>query len=201
MKLFHSPGACSLAPHIVLREIGRPFTLVKVDLAAHKTTDGDDYYRTNPKGYVPLLELDSGQVLSEGPVICQYLCDLAGRTDLMPAAGEMARYRVMEWQAFIGTEVHKSLGALFNPALDDQAKATYAGMAKRRLQWVSEQLRGRQYLTGDDFTAADAYLFTVANWTGFVKMDIADCPELQAFQARVAARPAVQAALKAEGLV
>jgi glutathione S-transferase len=200
MKLFYSPGACSLAVHIVLREIGNPFELERVDLGAHKTSTGDDYYRSNPKGYVPLLELDDGQVLTEGPVICQYLCDQAGRTDLMPAAGSLPRYRVMEWQAFISSEVHKSLGALFNSALDDAAKATYAGMAHRRLQWISAQLGGRPYLTGDDFTAADAYLFTVANWTGFVGMDIADCPDLKAFQARVAARPAVQAALKAEGL-
>lgn len=201
MKLYYSPGACSLAVHIVLCEIGKTFTLEKVDLATHKTADNGDYYRSNPKGYVPLLELDNGQTLTEGPVICQYLCDEAGRTDLMPSPGELARYRVMEWQAFIGSEVHKSLGALFNSALDENAKATYAGMAKRRLQWISEQLRGRQFLTGDDFTAADAYLFTVTNWTGYVNMDIADCPELQAFQGRVAARPAVQAALKAEGLV
>ncbi|MCO6060284.1 glutathione transferase GstA [Pseudomonas sp. MOB-449] len=201
MKLFYSPGACSLAVHIVLREIGKPFSLEKVDLAAHKTGAGEDYYRSNPKGYVPLLELDNGQALTEGPVICQYLCDQAGRTDLMPAAGELLRYRVMEWQAFISSEVHKSLGALFNPLLDDKAKATYAGMAHRRLQWISEQLRGRQFLTGDDFTAADAYLFTVAGWAPYVKMDLSDCPELQAFQGRVAARPAVQEALKAEGLV
>ncbi|MDH4563648.1 glutathione transferase GstA [Pseudomonas sp. BN411] len=201
MKLFYSPGACSLAVHIVLREIGKPFNLEKVDLGAHKTARGDDYYRNNPKGYVPLLELDNGQSLSEGPVICQYLCDQAGRTDLMPAAGSLMRYRVMEWQAFINSEVHKSFGALFNPTLDDKAKATYTGMAHRRLQWTSEQLRGRQYLTGNDFTAADAYLFTVANWAGFLKMDISDCPELLEFQGRVASRPAVQEALKAEGLV
>lgn len=201
MKLFYSPGACSLAVHIVLREIGDPFELVNVDLAAHRTAAGDDYYRNNPKGYVPLLELDNGQTLSEGPVICQYLCDQAGRSDLMPVAGTLPRYRVMEWQAFIGSELHKSFGALFNPALDDKAKATHAGMAHRRLQWTSEQLRGRDYLTGSEFTAADAYLFTVANWAGFVKMDIADCPEVQAFLGRVATRPAVQEALKAEGLV
>lgn len=201
MKLYYCPGACSLAAHILLRDIGSPFELVKVDLSTHKTAGGDDYYRANPKGYVPLLELDNGQTLSEVPVICQYLCDQAGRTDLMPAAGSLARYRVMEWQAFINSEVHKSLGAQFNSALDDKAKATYTVLARKRLLWTSEQLRGRQYLTGDDFTAADAYLFTVANWTGFLKMDMSDCPELQAFQQRVAARPAVQEALKAEGLV
>ncbi|MDH4567362.1 glutathione transferase GstA [Pseudomonas sp. BN414] len=201
MKLYYSPGACSLAVHIVLCEIGKPFTLEKVDLATHKTADNWDYYRSNPKGYVPLLEMDDGQKLTEGPVICQYLCDEAGRTDLMPPAGDMRRYRVMEWQAFIGSEVHKTLGAQFNSALDDKAKATYAGMAHRRLLWISQQLHDQQFLTGDDFTAADAYLFTVTNWTGHLNMDISDCPDLQAFQARVAARPAVQAALKAEGLV
>ncbi|MFC5699469.1 glutathione transferase GstA [Pseudomonas sp. GCM10022186] len=200
MKLFYSPGACSLAIHIVLREIGQPFSLEKVELGDHKTTSGDDYYRFNPKGYVPLLELDNGQSLTEGPVICQYLCDQAGRTDLMPAAGSLLRYRVMEWQSFITSELHKSFGALFNPMLDDKAKEIFSGMAHRRLQWTSEQLRGRQYLTGDDFTAADAYLFTVANWAGFLNMDISDCLDLQEFQSRVAARPAVQEALKAEGL-
>ncbi|MDH4555992.1 glutathione transferase GstA [Pseudomonas sp. BN417] len=200
MKLFYTPGACSLAVHIILREIGQPFGLEKVDLGGHKTASGDDYYRFNAKGYVPLLELDNGQTLTEGPVINQYLCDQAGRADLMPAAGTLMRYRVMEWQSFITSELHKSFGALFNPVLDDRAKAVFAGTAHKRLQWVSEQLRGRQYLTGDDFTAADAYLFTVAGWSGHVGMDLTDCPELQAFQGRVAARPAVQEALKAEGL-
>lgn len=201
MKLFYSPGACSLAVHIVLREIGLPFSLERVDLGTHKTAHSDDYYRINPKGYVPLLELDDGQYLTEGPVINQYLCDQAGRGDLMPAAGSLARYRVMEWQAFISSEVHKGFGALFNPALDAAAKAFFAASAHKRLAWVSSQLQGQPFLTGETFTAADAYLFTVANWAGYVGMDLADCAELNAFQARVAARPAVQAALKEEGLL
>lgn len=201
MKLFYSPGACSLAVHIVLHEIGQPFTLERVDLGTHKTVHLDDYYRVNPKGYVPLLALDDGQYLSEGPVINQYLCDLAGRQDLMPAAGSLARYRVMEWQSFITSELHKGFGALFNPALDTAAKTIFSSAVHKRLQWVSQQLQGKQYLTGDTFTAADAYLFTVANWAGYVNLELVDCSALQAYQARTTARPAVQAALKAEGLL
>lgn len=200
MKLFYSPGACSLAVHIVLREIGQSFSLERVDLATHKTEHGEDYYRFNPKGYVPLLELDDGLYLSEGPVIVQYLCDRAGREELMPAAGSLLRYRVMEWQGFITSELHKGFGALFNPALDATAKALFADALRRRLHWVSTQLQGRQYLTGDGFSAADAYLFTVASWASYLGLDISNCPELNGYLVRVAARPAVQAALKAEGL-
>ncbi len=201
MKLFYSPGACSLAVHIILRETGLPFTLEQVDLSTHKTAAGNDYYRNNPKGYVPLLELVEGGHLTEGPVINQYLCDTARRVDLMPAPGSMARYHVMEWQSFITSELHKGFGALFNPALDAAAKAIFSASLQKRLQWVSTQLHGKQYLTGDTFTAADAYLFTVTSWTGYVGLDIGDFPDLQSYQARVAARPAVQAALKAEGLL
>ncbi|MBS7664304.1 glutathione transferase GstA [Pseudomonas lalucatii] len=200
MKLFYSPGACSLAVHIVLREIGQAFSLERVDLASHKTEHGDDYYRLNPKGYVPLLELDDGFYLSEGPVINQYLCDRAGRVDLMPAPGSMARYRVMEWQGFINSELHKGFGGLFNPALDEAAKRVIGEGLRRRLQWVSSQLQGRPYLAGEVFSAADAYLFTVASWAGFLGLDISHCPELQGYLVRLAARPSIQAALKAEGL-
>ncbi|NQD92906.1 glutathione transferase GstA [Pseudomonas sp. CrR25] len=200
MKLFYSPGACSLAVHIVLREIGQSFSLERVDLATHKTEHGQDFYRLNPKGYVPLLELDDGLHLSEGPVITQYLCDSAERYDLMPAAGSMARYRVMEWQGFITSELHKGFGALFNPGLDAAAKRPFADALRRRLHWVSTQLQGRSYLTGDNFCAADAYLFTVASWAGHVGLDLSNCPELNSYLVRVTARPAVQAALKAEGL-
>lgn len=200
MKLFYSPGACSLAVHIVLREIGQSFSLERVDLATHKTERGEDYYRLNPKGYVPLLELDDGLYLSEGPVIAQYLCDRAERLELMPPAGSLARYRVMEWQGFITSELHKGFGALFNPALDATAKTVFSDTLRRRLHWVSTQLQGRRYLTGDNFSAADAYLFTVASWASYVGLDISHCPELNSYLVRVAARPAVQAALKAEGL-
>ncbi|RZI80006.1 MAG: glutathione transferase GstA [Rubrivivax sp.] len=199
MKLYYSPSACSLAPHIVLREAGLPFTLVKVDTKTHQTEQGVDYYTVNPKGYVPLLELGNGELLSEGPVICQYVSDLAGNTHLMPAAGSMARYRVMEWQSYITSELHKSFGALFNPALDDAAKKVFTDGLLKKFAWVSGQLKGQAYLTGDTFTAADAYLFVVTRWTQFVGMDISACLDLQKFMARVGERPAVAAALQAEG--
>ncbi|MCY1345881.1 Glutathione S-transferase GST-6.0 [compost metagenome] len=200
MKLFYTPGACSLAVHIVLREIGQPFELEKVDLKDHLTDQGEDYRQLNPKGYVPLLQMDNGQTLTEGPVIAQYLADQAGREDLMPAAGSPLRYRVMEWQSFITSELHKSFGALFNKALSNDAKAVYSDSLHQRLDWVSRQLRGRPYLTGDDFTAADAYLFVITLWAQQMRLDTSSCPELEAFKARVAARPAVQEAMKAEGL-
>lgn len=201
MKLYFSPGACSLTPHIVLREAGLPFSLVKVDTATHKTEHGVDFYTINPKGYVPLLELDDGQLLSEGPVIAQYVADRAKRSDLMPEAGTMARYRVMEWQSYITSELHKSFSPLFNPAFDSATKTLFADGLRKKFGWVSSQLRGRQYLTGDSFTAADAYLFTVAGWSKYVGLDLSDCEHLQAFLARVAERPAVREAMKAEGLI
>ncbi len=201
MKLYFSPGACSLAPHIVLREAGLPFSLVKVDTGTHKTEHGADYYTINPKGYVPLLELDDGQRLSEGPVIAQYVSDLAQRRDLMPAPGTMERYRVMEWQSYITSELHKSFSPLFNPAFDSAAKALFADALRKKFAWVSQQLRGRQHLTGDTFTAADAYLFTVAGWAKYVGLDLSDLEHLQAFLKRVAQRPAVQEAMKAERLI
>ncbi|MGH8352166.1 MAG: glutathione transferase GstA [Pseudomonas sp.] len=199
MKLYYSPGACSLAPHIVLREAKLPFSLERVDTQTHQTEHGADYYRINPKGYVPLLELDSGERLSEGPIIAQYIADLAGNHELMPEAGSLARYRVLEWQNYITSELHKSFGALFNPALDAAAKAVYSAALEKKYAWVSEQLRGKQYLTGEHFSAADAYLFTVTNWAPHLGLDLSDLPELQGYLQRVAARPAVQAALKAEG--
>lgn len=201
MKLYFSPGACSLAPHIVLREAGVPFSLVKVDTGTHKTEHGVDYYTINPKGYVPLLELDDGQRLSEGPVIAQYVSDQANRRDLMPESGTMARYRVMEWQSYITSELHKSFSPLFNPAFDSTAKSIFADGLRKKFGWVSDQLRGKQYLTGDTFTAADAYLFTVAGWAKYVGLDLSHCDHLQAFLKRVADRPAVREAMKAEGLV
>jgi glutathione S-transferase len=200
MKLFYAPGACSLAVHIVLREIGQPFELEKVDLKDHVTGQGEDYSQLNPKGYVPLLQMDNGQTLTEGPVICQYLADQAGRGDLMPAAGSPLRYRVMEWQSFITSELHKSFGALFNKALGNDAKAVFSDALHKRLDWVSRQLRGRPYLTGDDFTAADAYLFVITLWADQMRLDTSACPELEEFKARVAERPAVREAMAAEGL-
>lgn len=200
MKLYYSPGACSLAPHILLCEAKLPHTLIKVDTGTHLTADGTDFYTINPKGHVPVLERDDGQRLSEGPVIAQFIADHAARDDLMPAAGSLARYRVMEWQNYITSELHKSFSPLFNPALDASAKAVFLAILGKKFGWVADQLRGKSYLTGANFTAADAYLFVVAGWAGHVGLDLSALEPVQAFLQRVAARPAVQEAMAAEGL-
>lgn len=200
MKLYYSPGACSLAPHILLRDTALPFTAVRVDTKTHKTADGDDYYAINPKGSVPVLELDDGSRLTEGPVVCQYLCDRAGRTDLMPAAGTMQRYRVMEWQNYVTSELHKSFSPFFNAAFDANARAVFLAALRKKYQWIDRQLEGRNYLTGNTFTAADAYLFVVTRWSSPVGLDLADLAALQGFMQRVGELEAVQAALRAEGL-
>lgn len=200
MKLYFSPGACSLAPHIVLREAGVDITLVKVDIGKHVTAQGADYYAINPKGQVPVLELDDGQRLSEGPVIAQYVADHARHPGLMPAAGTLARYRVMEWQNFITSELHKGFTPLFNPALEASAKATLSAVLRRKFEWVDAQLGDTAFLTGDGFSAADAYLFTVSRWAGFVGLELSDLRHLQRFLARVGERPGVRQALQAEGL-
>ena len=201
MKLYYSPGACSLAPHIVLRESGLAFEPVLASTKTHQLADGTDYYTINPKGYVPLLELDNGERLSEGPAIVQYIADQVPDKQLAPAAGTMARYRLQEWLNFISTEVHKGFGAVFNPAMPEEGKAVMRERVGKRLKWVDTQLEGRSYLMGDTFSVADAYLFTVANWAQYTGVDISGLKHLGAFQARVAARPAVQAALQAEGLL
>jgi glutathione S-transferase len=201
MKLYYAPAACSLAPHIVLREAGLAFTLEKVDTARHRTADGGDFYALNSKGQVPLLELSDGTRLTEGPVIAQFIADRAEASSLMPAAGTVERYRVMEWQNYITSELHKSFTPLFHNDVDATAKQALAAVLRKKLEWLDGQLEGRDYLTGDTFTAADAYLFVVLGWAAFVKLDIADLAHLQAFIARVAARPAVRDALQAEGLV
>ncbi len=201
MKLYYSAGACSLAPHIVAKEAGLAIALERVDLRAHKTADGSDFYGINPKGSVPFLLLDSGEYLSEGPIICQYLADLEENNTLIPAAGTMARYRVMEWQNYITSELHKSFSPLFNPASAVETKAEFAAGLKKKYAWVSAQLADKNYLTGDDFTVADAYLFVVTNWTKYVGLDISEYTPLTQFLQRVASRPAVLAALKEEGLI
>ena len=201
MKLFYSPGACSLSPHIVLREAGLRFEPVLARTKTHKLQDGTDYYTINPKGYVPLLELDDGQRLTEGPAIVQYLADLAPEKKLAPENGTMARYRLQEWLNFITSELHKGIGGMFNPAMPEEAKALMRARATDRLKWVDNQLAGKPYLMGDDFSVADAYLFTVARWSKLVGIDISGMTELTAYLDRVAARPAVQAAMKAEGLL
>jgi glutathione S-transferase len=201
MKLYYSPGACSLAPHIVLRESGLAFEPVLASTKTHQLADGTDYYTINPKGYVPLLELDSGERLSEGPAIVQYIADQVPDKQLAPPAGTMARYRLQEWLNFISTEVHKGFGAVFNPAMPEEGKAVMRERVGKRLKWVDAQLDGKPYLMGDAFSVADAYLFTVANWAQYTGVDISELKQLGAFQARVAARPAVQAAMQAEGLL
>jgi glutathione S-transferase len=201
MKLYYSPGACSLAPHIVLREAGLGFDLVRADLKTHQLADSTDYFPINTKGQVPLLELDDGQRLSEGPAITQYIADLIPGKHLAPANGTMARYRLQEWLNFITSELHKGIGGLFNPAMPQDGKAVIRDRAAARLKWVDEQLEGKSYLMGDAFTIADAYLFTVASWTTHTGIDIAGLKNLVAFQTRMAGRPAVQAALRAEGLL
>ena len=201
LKLYYSPGACSLSPHIVLREAGLPFELALASTKTHKLADGTDYYTINPKGYVPLLELADGQRLSEGPVIVQYIADQVPASHLAPPAGTMARYRLMEWLNFITSELHKGFSPLFNPATPEEYKTIAKDRLTSRLRWVNEQLEGKQYLMGDTFTVADGYLFTVTNWAPRVGVDIAGLAALGAYRARVAARPAVQAAMKAEGLL
>lgn len=201
MKLFFSPGACSLAPHIVLRETGTSFSLERVDLATHVTATGGDYYAINPKGQVPVLELDDGTRLTEGPVIAQFIADHAGKSTLMPAAGSIARYRVMEWQNYITAELHKSFTPLFNPGFDATAKGLHATLLRKKYEWIDRRLADTKYLTGEHFTAADAYLFTVTGWAKHVDLNLSDLPSLQRFLASVAARPAVREAMKAEGLL
>ena len=200
MKLFLKPGACSLSPHIVLEELGLKYETDTVDLKGKKTGSGGDYLAINPKGYVPALQLDNGTVLTEGPAIVQYLADLHPEKKLAPANGTLERYQLQSWLTFIGTELHKTFSPLFNPAAPQEWKEQCVANITRRLAWVNEQLAGKDYLMGKDFTVADAYLYTVAGWTKFVKIDISALTHLTAYMSRVAARPAVLAALKAEGL-
>ena len=201
MKLYYSPGACSLSPHIVLHEAGLAYTPVLASTKSHKLQDGTDFYSINPLGYVPVLELDNGERLREGPAIVQYLADQVPDKKLAPANGTMERYRLQEWLTFIGTEVHKNFGPLFVPSTPEDYKPLVRAQLAKRLQWVDSQLAGKQYLMGDTFTVADAYLFTVTNWGAFVNLDLTPYAHLVAYRARVAARPAVQAAMKAEGLL
>ncbi len=201
MKLFLKPGACSLSPHIVLEELGLPYESEVVDLARKTTASGQDYLAINPKGYVPALLLDGGELLTEGPAIVQYLADLVPEKQLAPANGSIARYQLQAWLTFIGTEVHKSFSPFFNSKAPQEWKDIARANLERRLAYIAQQLEGRDYLLGSEFTVADAYLFTVLNWAKFIQLDLGSWPLLLAYQARVAARPAVQAALKAEGLV
>ena len=200
MKLYYSPGACSLSPHIALIEAGLPFEAVLASTKTHKLEDGTDYYSINPKGYVPLLEFDDGERLTEGPVIVQWVADQVPEKKLAPPAGTMGRYRVMEWLNFITAELHKQFGPLFNPAMPDEAKALNRTKLSERFAWVDKQLEGKQYLMGDAFSVADPYLFVVLRWARAMKIDLSAHANLDAFMNRMGQRPAVQKALKDEGL-
>lgn len=201
MKLYYSPGACSLSPHIALREAGLTFSIEKVNLKTHRTESDTDFLRINPKGYVPALQFDDGSVLTEGPAIVQWIADEAPATHLAPAAGTMERYRLIEWLNFISTEVHKSMGALFTPDLPESVRGATIEKIGKRLDYIEQQLGSKPHLMGEHFTIADAYLFTVMGWPRWLKVDVSQWTVLAAYVARIAARPAVQAALKAEGLL
>lgn len=202
MKLYYAPGACSLSPHIVLCEAGITHEMERVDLKTKKTESGKDYGAIAEKGAVPLLQLDNGDVLSEGPAIVQYLADLKPETNLIPKAGTMERVRVQEWLNYISTELHKGIAIFFRAdQIGAQAQEFFAQMMKKRLDYVSSKLKGKKYLTGDQFTVADAYLFTVVNWSNPLKIDLSAWPALVEYQKRVAARPKVQEAMRMEGLL
>jgi glutathione S-transferase len=200
MKLYYSPGACSLSPHIVLAEAGLAYSIEKVDLKAKKTESGADFFAVNAAGYVPALVLDNGEVLTEGPAIVQYLADQAPAKKLAPPPGSFERVRLQEALNFVSTELHKSFSPLFNPATPEEWKTVVRGLIGRRLDVVEQKLAGRDYLLGE-FSVADAYLFTVLGWGGMVGVDVGARPVLAAYRARVMARPAVQQAMKEEGLI
>jgi glutathione S-transferase len=198
MKLYYSPNACSLSPHIALREAGLPFELVLASTKTHQLADGTDYYTINPKGYVPLLELDNGERLTEGPAIVQWIADQVPDKRLAPPAETMPRYRLMEWLNFITAEIHKQFSPLFNPALPEEAKPLFRDKLITRFRYVDEQLADKSYLMGSDFTVADGYLFVVARWAPAIGLDLSGFPDLTRFVQRMMTRPAVRQALEAE---
>ena len=201
MKLYYSPGACSLSPHIALLEAGLPYELVKVDLRAKKLENGDDFLKVNPKGQVPVLALDSGELVTEGPVIVQMIADTAAAKNLAPARDSTERYKLLEWLNFITTELHKNFGPMFSPVLADEAKAFFKDRVMGKFKYVDSHLKGRDYLMGNQFSVADGYLFTMLSWADRMKFDLSDMPNLLAYKARVAARPKVQEAMAKEGLL
>jgi glutathione S-transferase len=200
MKLYYSPGACSLSPHIALLEAGLPYDLVKVDLRAKKLENGDDYLKVNPKGQVPALSMDNGELLTEGPVIVQMIADKAAGKNLAPSGDSAERYKLQEWLNFITTELHKNFGPMFSPVLADDAKAFFKDRLMGKFKYLEGALAGRDYLMGKQFTVADGYLFTMLSWADRMKFDLSALPNLLAYKARVAARPKVQEALTKEGL-
>lgn len=201
MRLYFSPGACSLSPHIVLREAGLKFDLERVDLGAKKTAKGDDFRKVNPKGQVPVLETDTGDVLTEGPMIVQYIADQSPDAKLMPAPGTMQRYRVQEWLNFITSEIHKGFSPLFKSNTPDDYKPVAKANLADRYALLDKHLANNKYLAGDAFSVADAYLFTVTNWNKSIKVELDAWPNVKTYMERIAARPKVQEAMKAEGLI
>ena len=201
MKLYYSAGACSLAAHIALEEAGLKYEAISAPTKTKQLPDGSDYRKVNPLGYVPYLVLDDGQALRECAIICQYVADQAPARALIPPCGSMARYQLQMWMHFIATELHKGFSPLFNPAMPDEAKKISLARLQDRLKFVDGELAGKTYLMGTDFTVADGYLFTVTNWAKPMAIDLSPYPNLLAWRERVAARPAVQAAMKAEGLI
>jgi glutathione S-transferase len=201
MKLYYSPGACSLSPHIALLEAGLPYDLVKVDLKAKKLENGDDYLKVNPKGQVPALALDNGELVTEGPVIVQMIADKAAGKNLAPARDSAERYKLQEWLNYITGELHKNFGPMFSPVLADDAKAFFKDRVMGKFKYLDGVLAGRDYLMGKLFTVADGYLFTMLSWADRMKFDLSAMPNLLAYKARVGARPMVQQALTKEGLM
>jgi len=201
MKLYYSPGACSLSPHIALLEADLPYDLVKVDLKAKTLENGDDYLKVNPKGQVPALALDSGELVTEGPVIVQMIADKAAGKNLAPARDSTERYKLLEWLNFLTSEVHKSFGPMFSPVLADDAKAFFKDRVMGKFKYLDGALAGHDYLMGKQFTVADGYLFTMLTWADRMKFDLSGMPNLVAYRDRVAARPKVKEALTKEGLM
>lgn len=199
MKLYYLKGACSLASYISLCEAGLKFEAASVDRQTHRTSDGEDYNAINSKGYVPALRLDNGQVLTENVAVLQYIADQAPAAKLAPPAGSLERYRLVEWLAYINSEVHKSISPLFNPASTEEVKQFGRINLAKRVDWLEREIGTRSFLMGEQFTVADAYLFVVFGWFSHVGIDTSKWPNLRRHHERVAARPGVQKALKAEG--
>jgi glutathione S-transferase len=200
MKLYYSPGACSLSPHIALLEAGLSYDLMKVDLRAKKLENGDDYLTVNPKGQVPALAMESGELLTEGPVIVQMIADRVPAKNLAPGRDSAERYKLQEWLTYVNSELHKNIGPMFSPVLSDDAKAFFKERAMNKLRYVDGKLAGHDYLLGKQFTVADAYLFVMLRWAEGLKFDLSGLNNLRAYRDRVAARPKVQEALVKEGL-
>src|SRR6202051_183726 len=201
MKLYYAPGACSLSPHIALLEAGLPYDLVKVDLRAKKLENGDDYLKVNPKGQVPALALDNGEIVTEGPVIVQMIADKAKDKSLAPARDSAERYKLQEWLNFITGELHKNFSPLFNPAIPDEVKNFFKDRIMGKFKYIDSQLAGRDYLMGKQFTVADGYLYTMLRWADGNKLDLSGLKNLMVYKDRIAARPTVQQALTKEGLM